>query len=477
MTKCKMKNLIYAMMMLFLCSYASADCDVYFGQLDIPLAEVIESGKTYCLNESVTSESNDYLINLDEDNVVIDCQGFEINTGGEDGGGITVNDLTNSTIKNCIINVYGSSNEGIFLEDGSSYNNVIDTRITSTVTGLRTEIASYNYFSNVTIISSNTGYYTTNAVIFFESDFNFINGLNIIINTTNNENTALYMTNSNNNLIYNSILITLDNVGIYVNGENNTFLNNNITSSFLWINSTGTNFFNNSDSGNIYYLANGTPSWKIFNITTTTPPGWATDGAALPFGEINTPEYWSGTGDDYHPFVGFESEPEPIISPVIPKFWFDLKSPVNGNKYANNALTLLVETTNYSMNFNNCSFNIDDYVSEPCTFNVSQNFTAVFGWNDFEVCASNASVSHCEKYLFWADKTNKTASDYFPFIIVLCFAMFLSAYGIVSLGIAGIIGGVLFFAAGVMSFAFFHWILAVSLMIIGAFTMWGVLNK
>ena len=42
---------------------------------------------------------------------------------------------------------------------------------------------------------------------------------------------------------------------------------------------------------------------NIFNIATDSPPGWATAGSSLPFGAANTPYYWFGNGQDWHPWT------------------------------------------------------------------------------------------------------------------------------------------------------------------------------
>ena len=83
----------------------------------------------------------------------------------------------------------------------------------------------------------------------------------------------------------------------------NTFLQNNVTANCWVTNSQNDNFFNDSSVGNIYYFANGTPSWQVYNIIDTNGDNYADTGTSLPFSATNTPQYWYGSGQDAHPYT------------------------------------------------------------------------------------------------------------------------------------------------------------------------------
>jgi parallel beta-helix repeat protein len=60
--------------------------------------------------------------------------------------------------------------------------------------------------------------------------------------------------------------------------------------------------FNDTDSGNTYYLLNGDGAWTIFNITDSTGNGYADGGEDRPFGEEKLGSgYWEGEGEDWFP--------------------------------------------------------------------------------------------------------------------------------------------------------------------------------
>jgi parallel beta-helix repeat protein len=82
-----------------------------------------------------------------------------------------------------------------------------------------------------------------------------------------------------------------------------SILGNSMYSDFWVYTATTTNVvFNDEDSGNTYYLGNGTPSWEQFDITDSNGDGWADNGAALPFGVATLGEdLWVGSVVDEHP--------------------------------------------------------------------------------------------------------------------------------------------------------------------------------
>jgi hypothetical protein len=132
---------------------------------------------------------------------------------------------------------------------------------------------------------------------------------NIIANSTISGNSSLVflLANGSANTLYNSRLISAsgNQTLVHINGtsSNNTFYQNNLTGR-SWVNDSGTsNHYNSSAYGNIYYFANGTPSWKVFDIRDTDGQGWADAGSAVPFNNTTVSGYWYGNGADYKPYV------------------------------------------------------------------------------------------------------------------------------------------------------------------------------
>ncbi len=89
-----------------------------------------------------------------------------------------------------------------------------------------------------------------------------------------------------------------------IDSDYDTFLGNTIQGSY-WVTDDGTgNAYNDSTTGNIYYLANGTGAWDVYNITSSTNSSWADSGSDLPFNsstQVGIDGYWSGNGADWHP--------------------------------------------------------------------------------------------------------------------------------------------------------------------------------
>jgi parallel beta-helix repeat protein len=60
--------------------------------------------------------------------------------------------------------------------------------------------------------------------------------------------------------------------------------------------------FNDSNSGNTYYLLDGAGAWTLFDITDSTGNGYADSGTNRPFNEaILGTTYWAGEGQDLYP--------------------------------------------------------------------------------------------------------------------------------------------------------------------------------
>lgn len=100
--------------------------------------------------------------------------------------------------------------------------------------------------------------------------------------------------------------------------DNNVFLGNNITSD-NWVDNTGRgNIFNDSTHGNIYYFANGTPSWQVYNISDTDRNNYADVGSDMPFSKDKTGNNWAGIGADWHPYSLNQIGEQNMAPPTMP---------------------------------------------------------------------------------------------------------------------------------------------------------------
>ncbi len=225
------------------------------------------------LTANVSSAGTCFVINAS--NIVLNCQGFEINysTSGTLGYGVNNSGFDNVTIKNCIIKE-GSSNTTIqknaifFLSDaqnGTIYNNTI------TIIG-NNSAAIYLQISNRTNISDNVillradaeglDLDTTGLTSIYYNRFHLTNGnsgTTQAITVQNGPNTA-------NVIFANNITVAGYGTGIELgnNGYNNVFWNNTITTLADPV------INNNNENGNNSLIYNGTYgmiNWS--NIATT----------------------------------------------------------------------------------------------------------------------------------------------------------------------------------------------------------------
>ena len=163
----------------------------------------------------------------------------------------------------------------LFVWLDSNHNNVSgNTAISDTGTALGIHQCSYNnVFSNTAV--SNSG----NAVDVGEyASYNTLTG-NIM---QSNTGTALYISSDSGN---------------------NAFNHNTIRAP-VWVNNGNTaNSFNTPAQGNTYYLADGTPSWNVYDISDSNNDNYADCGSARPFSSGTVGSRWQGAGADWHPYT------------------------------------------------------------------------------------------------------------------------------------------------------------------------------
>jgi parallel beta-helix repeat protein len=303
------------------------------------------AGATYTMTADI-DPSYENCLEIAEHRITIDCNGHLINGTGTTGEQAVYNvGYDNLTVKNCVVtnqtygifsannnnsilsNITANSNTffGIFIS--SSPNSILSniTANSNTFAGILLTTSSNSILSNITANSNDMGIYLDSC-----------SSNNLTNITANNNQYGIYLTTSSNNtlsnitadsnglygiyIIYGSINNTITNStfssntvsGIYFYidpedisySENNTFLNNTIQGD-VWVQDDTIvgNFFNDSNSGNIYKFANGTDASMVFDITCGGINCWATGGSARPFNSTNTPTYWVGASQDWHPWV------------------------------------------------------------------------------------------------------------------------------------------------------------------------------
>jgi hypothetical protein len=262
---------------------------------------------TYELTQNISFSGDGACIVFGADYQTLDCKGFSINAVSGTNTGIDVlsgNDFEN--VKNCNIigftvglkiagsegvyqNINITESRGYFLYINSNKNNLTNINLTCNTTTSSTCMAaiytSENSFLNSNTIDTSSGNYAT-----FCMDGGGVSSNSFINNTFSSIGKILYILNG---------------------ATTNNFLNNTFSAQ-TWVHDvTGGNFFNNSFTGNKYVFDNGTGSWQTCNITDTTGNGYADIGSDLPFNDANTcmGSYWSGLGEDYHPWTGLSVEP------------------------------------------------------------------------------------------------------------------------------------------------------------------------
>ena len=287
----------------------------------------------------VISTGSGSCFNISADNITLDCAGHTIlgdSTASSAGVAIGTN-IVNSSIKNCVVynfdygihhsgsrfgwmfnnTIHNSSSYGLLMENIAENFTIANNTINNSHNySIYFNTASHNnyLFNNTIINSSDAAFYLLN-VKNINLTKNFVNGtlFGIYLNNANNTRAI------NNTFIDNSSWKNVEHEGFHLNQNsyNNTFLGNNITAP-TWVDDAnnavpGQNYYNGSNSGNIYYFRNGTPSWLVFNITSIGGV-WATGGASRPFNNSNVGNNFTGVNlpNDWFPYT-LNTQP-PIIS-------------------------------------------------------------------------------------------------------------------------------------------------------------------
>lgn len=237
----------------------------------------ISAGGTYTLTNNVSN--NDSCFEIKVANVHLDCQGYSITGINNPAFAFQLNDnVPNTLIQHCNISNFNEAfriwNHGINSNVTIRYNNIsANTRLYDNYQSFNTIIEYNNHFLNISE-PLGVGFWSNNGAGSIKHNIFYTNVVAIIF-------------------------------GI---NSNFTVVNNSIRAP-IWVESYSTNsFFNDSQIGNIYYFANGTPSWEVYNLTSSTNSNWADGGDDYPFSSSTVAE-WIGTGTDWHPYVQMTQNP------------------------------------------------------------------------------------------------------------------------------------------------------------------------
>ncbi|VVB99618.1 Right handed beta helix region [uncultured archaeon] len=235
------------------------------------------------------------------------------------GGGGIYNNISNSTLSSVSAPAISFAT--------SNYNIISDSSATS---GSREAIfiyeSSYNTFSNVVASSTLSNAMTLDTDSSdAPSDYNTVIGS---VLTSASSDAILFLNEGapvdHNNFTGNSIRAPAGTAVYLKNAGSNLFLHNSIRGA-RWVNDSGSgNLYNDSSTGNTYYFANGTPSWHVYNISSSTNGIWADQGSDLPFNHTKLGIYWIGNGSDYHPYTKRSNGSDCNSTLSIPGTYFTL---------------------------------------------------------------------------------------------------------------------------------------------------------
>jgi parallel beta-helix repeat protein len=235
------KKTLGCLILAFLLLLPLAKADTYLTDcavLDTP-------GETYYLTQDIINSTASICMNIQADNIVLDCQGHIIDgTGTVNTYGIYISrsspTTTNETIKNCVVTdwIYGIY---LYYSDSNTLSN-----ITANITfffpydsyGIHLDHSNYNILSN--IIAS----YNSWGIYIYNSNYNILSNITTNYNERgvrgngieiyhSDSNTLSNITANYNNLvgirIYNSSSSTLSNITVNYNKYGIVITNSNST--------------------------------------------------------------------------------------------------------------------------------------------------------------------------------------------------------------------------------------------------------
>ena len=223
-----------------------------------------------------------------------------------------------------------SSWGGFYLESFSKDNNLINNVAGQNQYGFHLHFGINNNLSgNDASFSSSSGFYlyqsSNNTLsqgwshlneVGITSDDSFLTNT-ISSNRITNSNQGVFVINSNDTYFNNTINCPSDKVCMNQSTNDRSLFYNNILTGDHWVTTDDLNgpsytSFNTSQhpiyEGNIYYFANGTPSWKVFDIHSNDNDNWSDEGNDWPFNQTTLGSaLWNSTSTDWHPYTENET--------------------------------------------------------------------------------------------------------------------------------------------------------------------------
>ncbi len=374
------------------------------------------AGATYTLaaNYSINGST---CFTVSAANITLDCAGYSITGNNSTSTYGVYSTQSNTTIQNCNISNFSSA---IYLS-GASNSTIQSNTLSSTydAAGQGYGVYATTGSDNILIQNNNMSAYRASIRLVSSLNSNISNNPNLTsqnavgINLEGSNftyvfnNTALafggeppcgislHVGASHNTIVQNTLAPNAANsVGVHIyadgafsqinntftnntinattglhldsNSGNNTFLYNNITSS-IWVNDTnGTNYYNTSTQGNIYYFTNGTASWQVFDIY--GPSNWATGGNSRPFNATTVGGNWSGSGSDWFPYTSNTAGSCGALSTAGATYTLTSNYSITGLTCFNiTAANITLDCAGYSITGNNSSSTYGVYSNQANT--------------------------------------------------------------------------------------------------------------
>lgn len=199
-----------------------------------------DAGTIFELNVSISTNAGTCWT-ANASNILLDCQGFHVNSTGTGATGFTASSLANVTLRGCTIRGFNRAISFTSVNDSEVSNNTL-----------------FGGTFGITISSSNYNNISFNSVQNFTD-------IGVFINSANSNHNIL-----RNNTVHNQT----NNAAFLISGARNSTLINNVAFSapggFFFSEANDSNITNNiayNLTGTGFYLANTTVNMSLFNIT------------------------------------------------------------------------------------------------------------------------------------------------------------------------------------------------------------------
>lgn len=320
---------------------------------EVKSCQALSQAGTYYLQNDISGVSGTCFTIIGND-ITLDCQThsvtgnnnmntFGVDTNGYGGSGVKVkncrfrnfdtairfaSEVNGEIFQNQLVGAIGpglslAQSQGIDVHDNgisttcsgcfaldlfySGYNSIHDNTIdTSTSSGMAV-VGDSNKVTGNTIDAANLG-----LGVWTSASGNLITGNKISATGSNGIGISM---GAHDNTVTGNTVSSKSGAAISISKDSasNQAYQNSLTGS-IWVENYASNTFDSGSKGNTYYLADGTPSWKKFDIIDSNGDHYADAGKNLPFGSSTVGGYWLGNGQDNHPYT--EKVPVPTPSTI-----------------------------------------------------------------------------------------------------------------------------------------------------------------